>query len=176
MRRKPKPAPVDVPLTPKQRLLVEWYTSAECNLNGLEAARRAGYSGTDKALAVTATRTLHKPNVAAAVEAKMRKALAGAEVTVEAVLRRLTVLGEEARAAGQFASATRCTELHGKYLKMFTDRIEHVASIEDVSTDQLTTLLREIAERSNIDFSGILAGNAAGERRLPDPAGAPKAH
>lgn len=173
---KPHANPAEVPLTGKQRLFVEWYCSAEVNLVGSEAAKRAGYSGTANVLKVTANRTLNKPNVKAAVEAKLKKALAGAEVTVESIIRRLTLLGEEARSDGQYASAVRCAELQGKYLKMFTDRIEHVGTIEDVSTEQLLALLREILEGSALDIRGILAGIAEGDRRLPHLPGAPTAH
>jgi hypothetical protein len=127
-------------------------------------------------LKVTACVTLAKPHVAAAVQVKLAKALAGSEVTVEAVLRRLQVIGDRALADGQYAAAARCAELHGKYLKMFTDRIEHVGTIEDVTTDQLTALLGEIVERGAIDFSRLLTRDEAGQRCLPDPAGAQKAH
>jgi phage terminase small subunit len=173
---KPRPDPAAVPLTAKQRLFVEWYCSAEVNMVGIEAARRAGYTGNPNVLGVTANRTLNKPNVKAAIEAKLKKALAGAEVTVESILRRLTVLGEEARAETQYASAVRCAELQGKYLKMFTDRIEHVGTIEDVSTERLVELLRESLERGGLDIRGILAGIAGGDGVLPDRPGAPTTH
>ena len=173
---KPRPDPATTKLTNRQRLFVEWYCSAEVNMKPTEAAKRAGYTGKPNVLAVTANRTLNKPNVKAAIEAKLKKALAGAEVTVESIIRRLTQLGEEARAVEQYSSAVRCAELQGKYLKMFTDRIEHVGSIEDVSTERLVELLREILERGGLDIRGILAGVAGGNGGLPDLRGAPTTH
>lgn len=52
-------------LTAKQRLFVEHYMSC---LNGVEAARLAGYQGNYYALAAVASENLKKPNIAACIQ------------------------------------------------------------------------------------------------------------
>jgi phage terminase small subunit len=130
-------------------------------MNGTEAARRAGYKGTDKTLAVVASENLSKPNVRKMIDERLEKALSGSDVTVEAVLRRVQVIGDKALESEQYASAAKCAELHGKYLKMWTERIEHVQTIEDVSTEELVRLMREIAENGGIDLIRLIAGDGA---------------
>lgn len=46
-------------------------------------------------------------------------------VTVENVLKRLDYIEELALKKGDFATATRCEELKGKYLAMFTDKVKN---------------------------------------------------
>lgn len=162
--------------TPKQHAFVHWYCAAAVNMNGTEAARRAGYKGSDNTLAQVARENLSKPHIKAEVEKRLEKALSGADVTVEAVLRRLSVIGDKALEAEQYASAARCAELHGKYLKMFTDRIEHVNSIEDVSTEELVRLFHEIVEAGGIDLAQLTAGDGAESGHLPDSAGTQTTH
>lgn len=54
-------------LTEKQRKFVEAYMG-KANGNATEAARIAGYSGSESVLAVTGFENLRKPNIAAAIE------------------------------------------------------------------------------------------------------------
>ena len=164
------------PLTAKQSSFVHWYCSAAVNMNGTEAARRAGYKGNDKTLAVVGSENLAKPNVRKAIDQLLEKALSGADVTVEAVLRRVSVIGEQALEAGQYASAAKCAELHGKYLKMWTDKIEHVSNIDDVSDAELVRLLHEIAEKGGIDLNRLIAGDGAADSDVPGAPGAPTTH
>jgi hypothetical protein len=145
--------------TPKQEAFVHWYCSAVVNMNGTEAARRAGYAGSDNTLANVASENLRKPYLRAAIDKRLEKALSGADVTVEAVLRELDALGAKASEAGQYGAAIRASELKGKYLKMFTDRIEHVQSIEDMGTDELVRLFHEIREAGNVDLLRLLEGD-----------------
>lgn len=160
-KRPPKIDPKDRPLTGKQEAFVKWYVSGVVNFNGQEAARRAGYSGNDNTLRAIASETLTKPNVAAAVAKAKAKALSGADVTVENVLRKLIVIQEKALDAGQYAPAARCTELLGKYLKMFTDRIEHVVDIDEMSLEELQGLLLEVTEKGGVDLGKLLAGHGS---------------
>ena len=60
-------------LTYKQRLFVEKYLG-EANGNAVEAARRAGYGGTDGGLRVRAARLLAKANIRAAIDARLDEA------------------------------------------------------------------------------------------------------
>ncbi len=53
-------------------------------------------------------------------------------------------------------AAVRCLELQGKYLKMFTNKIEHVPTIEDASTEELIELLRDVIQTGNLDIKRLL--------------------
>ena len=141
--------------TDKQKAFIKWYTSAAVKLNGTEAARRAGYKGNDKTLAATAIENLGKPRIREEIDRILGEAMAAADVTIEKVLRELQITYERASEAGNFSAAVRCLELMGKYLKMFSDRIEHVQTIEEVPIEKLTQLLREIAESGGIDLLDI---------------------
>jgi len=162
--------------TLKQAAFISWYCSAVVNFNGTEAARRAGYAGNNVTLANVATENLQKPYIRAEIDKRVAKALSGADVTVEAVLRRLQVIGDKALEEGKYGDAIRAAELHGKYLKMFTDRIEHVQSIEDISTDELRHLLVEIMEAGQIDIRGLVAKDDTGNGVGPDSQGTQTTH
>ena len=156
---KAKPvAPEDRPLTDKQKLFVKWYVSDIVNLNGTEAARRARYKGSDNVLAVVAHENLRKPNIRKAVDAALEQAGKDAGITVESTLRKLSQIRELAIEKGQLSPAARCTEAQGRYLKMFTDRIEHVSTIDDLSLSDLKRLLQQIQEESGIDLAALTAG------------------
>ena len=87
----------------------------------------------------------------------MTEALKGAEITVQKVLDDLEAQRHEAKKDRNHASAIRCSELQGKYLKMFTDRIEQVGvPLEDMSVDELRGQLRELVKRANVDLVELL--------------------
>ncbi|MBF0109260.1 MAG: hypothetical protein HQL76_08800 [Magnetococcales bacterium] len=65
----------------------------------------------------------------------------------ERILEELMRLREEAATAGQFTAAVRATELIGKHLSMFVDRVEHKGEI-----DFATRLMS--ARRRNHETSG----------------------
>ncbi len=169
-----KPAPRKWTL--KQRAFVTWYVSAEVRGNGTEAARRALYRGNDSTLAQVAAENLRKPHIGEEILRLQKEYLKSANVTIEKVLADLETQRLEALDAKQYAPAVRCSELQGKYLKMFVDKIEHVQTIEDVSNDELVRLLREIVEVGGIDLIGLLAGSEPAGGLLPDPGGAPTTH
>lgn len=176
-RKKPaKIAPENNQLTPKQMAFCKWYVSGLCNFNGVCAARKAGYKGNDATLAVIASENLRKPNVAAEIKRRKAKALSGANVTVENTLRKLTVIGEKALDAGQFAPAARCAELEGKYLKMWTDRIEHVQDVENMPLEELEALLLEVTEKGGVDIGRILAGVRSRDGNGDNPSRDKKPH
>ena len=172
LRRKSKPRP----LTDKQMAFCRWYVSGVVNLNATEAARRAGYKGNDNTLRSVGGENLTKPAIRAEIDKRLAKAMSGADVTVEHVLRRLSVIGEKALEDRQYAPAAKCAELHGKYLKMFTDRIEHVQDVEDMTTVELVRLLTEVCEVGGIDLLDLIAGNGPDDRGLPDPPGSQATH
>lgn len=169
---KPKGAPKPRPLTAKQLAFCTWYVSGAVNMNATEAASRAGYKGSRHQLQVIGAQNLLKPMVRAEIDKRMAKAMSGADITIEAVLRDLVVIGEKALEAGQYAPATRCAELKGKYLKMFTDRIEHVQDVEDMTLEELQALLLEVTEAGGVDLGAILTGDGPdhgdGDTRPPN--------
>ena len=179
-KKPPKPRPSaddpDKPLTGKQKAFVAWYVSEICNFNGVEAARRAGYTGTYNTLRAMASENLAKPNIRKAVDEATKKALDGADVTVEGTLRDLRQVYLMAIEAGQYSAAKGAAELRGKYLKMFTDRIEHVETIDEVSTEDLVDLAREIAEANKIDLGQLLKGNEPDNGHAPDTSGDQTTH
>ena len=132
-------------------------------MNATEAARRAGYKGNDKTLQVVGAQNLLKPMMKTEIDARLADALSEAQVSVESTLKRLTVLGNEAQATGQYAPAVRCAELHGKYLKMWTDKIEHVQDVEEISDGELVRLMEEIAEAGNVDLNKLFAEHGSGD-------------
>ncbi len=143
-------------LTKKQELFVSWYVSSEVSLNGTEAARRAGYKGSDNTLASVATENLRKPAIREKIDRRLKVANAGAGVTIEWILKELQATYERATDDRKYSVAVRCLELQGKYLKMFSDRIEHVQTIEDVTTEGLVQLIREVSESGGLDLIGLL--------------------
>lgn len=175
-KKKPRKLPVPRILTDKQMAFCVWYTSAAVNMNATEACRRAGYKGNDNTLATVGAENLTKPAIRAEIDKRLAKAMSGADVTVEHVLRRLSVIGEKALEDRQYAPAAKCAELHGKYLKMFTDRIEHVQDVEDMTTVELVRLLTEVCEVGGIDLLDLIAGNGPDDRGLPDPPGSQATH
>ncbi len=170
-----KPAP-ERDMTLKQRSFCTWYVSAEVSGNATEAARRAGYKGSEKQLAVIGYENIRKPKIASEIAKLEKEALKGADVTIEKVLRDIEDERIQALAAGQIAPAVRCSELQGKYLKMWVDKIEHVQTIEDVSIEELVRLLHEIAESGNIDLTRILEGHAPADGVLPPDKGNKTTH
>jgi len=173
---KPKGKPKPRPLTDKQRWFIHWYCSAEVSMNATEAARRAGYKGNDNTLSAVGNENLGKPAIRKAIDHQLKQAMKGADVTVEATLRRVSTIGDKALAAGQYASAAKCAELHGKYLKMWTERIEHVQTIEDITDAELVRLIREIAEAGGIDLTRLIAGDGAQDGSIPAAPGVPTTH
>ena len=143
-------------LTAKQAAFIKWYCSSAVNMNGTEAARRAGYRGNDRTLAAISIQNLGKPMIREEVDRRIAKATAAANVTIERVLWELQVTYERASEAGKYSAAVRCLELQGKYLKMFLDRIEHVQSIEETSTADLIQLIREITKSGSFDLAKLM--------------------
>ena len=171
-KMKPKGKPKSRPLTNKQMAFCVWYVSGAVNLNATEAAARAGYKGNRHQLQVIGAENLSKPMIRAEIDKRMAKAMSGADITIESVLRDLVVIGEKALDDGQYAPAARCAELKGRYLKMFTDKIEHVMEIEDMPLDELERLLVELVGSGDVDLGELFArhgsGHGAGDSPPPN--------
>ena len=173
---KPRGRPRARKLTDKQMAFCIWYVSAAVNMNGTEAARRAGYKGNANTLSTVAVENLLKPAIIAEVDKRMAKAMSGADVTVEYVLRRINILGEKALQLEQMSPAVRCAELLGKYLSMWTDKIEHVVDYEDMSTEDLVRLLKIVTEAGGVNLGELLAGDGSDDGRVLDLAADPTKH
>jgi len=63
------------------------------------------------------------------------------ELSVPKVLYNLEEIRKTAMRRGYLGVALRAVEHQGRYLKMFVDRIEHLHTVEDASTTELTELL-----------------------------------
>lgn len=121
-------------LNPKQKMFVAEYL---VDLNATQAAIRAGYSA--RTAKEIGHENLTKPHIAAAIQAAQQKRAERVQVDADWVLKRLidisdrcmqaeAVLDREGNPTGEFrfdaAGANKATELLGKHLKLFTDKIE----------------------------------------------------
>jgi phage terminase small subunit len=113
-------------LTPKQRRFIEAYSG-----NGTEAARLAGYKGTDAVLGQVAYENLRKPEIAAAIKAReeteSRALIANRAARQEfwtSVMR--GTLGDS---EVDMSARLKASELLGRSEADFTDKQEHSGSL-----------------------------------------------
>lgn len=142
--------------TAKQQAFIDQYCSAAVNCNATEAARRAGYRGNENTLGTVGNQNMQKPAIRREIDKRLKDAIAGTTVTIQKILWELQVTYERASEAGKYSAAVRCLELQGKYLKMFSDRIEHVQTLDSMSMEDLVKLLHEIADNGNIELTSLL--------------------
>jgi hypothetical protein len=143
----PRKTTAKTPLTPLQHRFVIAYTSQDWLYNGMAAAKAAGYSGNDRTLASQANQAMHKPNVWSAIERRLNAIYNRVGLTIENVLRDLEITRQGAIRDRRWDTAARCSELHGKYLKMFVDRVEHIRTVDDATTDELVGLLSQLVDK-----------------------------
>ena len=106
-------------MTDKQAAFVREYL---IDSNGTQAAIRAGYK--ENSANEQAARLLTKDSIRQAVEAGLKKKTKKCELTAEKVLKDLESLKKGAKKAKQFAAAIRASELQGKHLQMFVDKLD----------------------------------------------------
>lgn len=107
-------------LTPKQQRFVEEYL---IDLNATQAAIRSGYS--EKTAKSVGHENLTKPDIQKAIAEAQEKLSNKAQVTVEMVVQGLLNEAKDL-SEGSTQSARVAAWAHlGKYLKMFTDKVEH---------------------------------------------------
>ena len=106
-------------LSVKRRKFAQEYI---VDLNGLQAAIRAGYS--KRSASVTATRLLADANVQAEIQRAMDIRAKRTSITADYVIKSISEVSDEARTAGEFSAALKGYELLGRHLKLFTDRVE----------------------------------------------------
>lgn len=107
-------------LNPKQERFCQEYI---IDLNGKQAAIRAGYS--ERTAEVQASQLLTKLKVKEKIAELQKKTSDKLELTAEKVLRDIENLRNKAEADNQLSVALKASELQGKHLKLFTEKIEH---------------------------------------------------
>lgn len=95
---------------------------ADLKADGKAAAIRAGAS--PKRAHATACEWLKDPRVQAVIARKRARLANKLELTAESVLRDLAESRDLARYFGQMSAAVRASELLGKHLGLFKDRVE----------------------------------------------------
>lgn len=124
-------------MTPKEQRFVDAYAG-----NGTEAARVAGYAGSDGVLSQTAYRMLRKAHIAQAIKARQTKTSAKLIATRED---RQTFWTEVMNDRTELMNnRLRAAELLGKSEADFVERHEHSA---DSSFAELLRLARARAQR-----------------------------
>ena len=141
-------------LNQRYKLFVDFYTG-EHLFNGTQSCKAAGYKGSDNVLAVQARRLLRNNHIKDAIAESFLEAQRNTKITPDKILSDLEKQREGAIRDGQWAAANKATELMGKHLKMFADRVDHVHSIDETTTEDLAALLGELV--SNIDDEHIRA-------------------
>jgi hypothetical protein len=111
-----------VALTAKQQAFVEAYCG-----NATEAARKAGYKGTDATLSVTGHQLLRNPKVRAAIEARRAPESAGRIATREERQAFWTrVMRDE---SVDWQHRLKASELLGKSEVDFAERLQHEGGV-----------------------------------------------
>lgn len=109
--------------------------------NATQAAIRAGYSA--KSAYSQAHDLLRKPEIMEAIEALENAAAARAGITVDAIVERLNNIASN---PGEKASdRIRADELLGKYLGMFTEKVQMSGSL-NTGADKLADILAQLKD------------------------------
>ena len=111
-------------LTPKQARFVAEYL---VDTNATQAAIRAGYSS--KTADVQGPRLLGNAGVREAIAAGTAKIATKLELSAESVLTDIVRIATSAENVGDLSVALKGRELLGRYLKLFTDRLEHSGAV-----------------------------------------------
>ncbi|MHC4637817.1 MAG: terminase small subunit [Planctomycetota bacterium] len=130
-------------LTAKEEAFCVAYTTigSETFSNGTKSAEEAGYA--EKSARTQAWRMLRKEHIKKRIRELYDKNMEENMVTVGSVLANLDHDRQMARKNHQYSIATRCTELEGKYLAMFTDNInQKTEQTEPLQADELEELQR----------------------------------
>jgi phage terminase small subunit len=97
------------------------------DLNATQAAIRAGYSA--KTAALIAHENLTKPNIQEAIQKAQLERAKRLQRTADDVLADIRRIGQKAEETGEFNPALKAAELEGKYLGMFTEKVESSGEI-----------------------------------------------
>lgn len=111
-------------LTPQQELFAQHVASG---LNQSEAYRRAypkSANAKSKSVAEMASQLAAKVNVSSRIEELKLVAAKNACLSIEKVLRDIERVRRTAENAGDLKAALKASELQGKHLKMWTDKVD----------------------------------------------------
>ena len=135
-------------LTAKEEAFCVAYTTigSETFSNGTTSAIEAGYA--EDSARTQAWRMLKKEHIKKRIRELNDKNMEDNMVTVGSVLANLDHDRQMARKNHQYSVATRCTELQGKYLAMFTDNIaDKTEPPPKPLTDEEKAIYREAARK-----------------------------
>lgn len=126
-------------ITPKQRKLIKYYIQYPDD--PMKACQKAGYN---PASIISARAIIHKTKKKA--ELTMQKELSNAQLSADWIVRKLVDLTNTAK---KDSDKIRSLELLGKYLKIFTDKVEvsggvsnsYEFKVKDMSDDQLERII-----------------------------------
>ncbi len=135
-------------LTAKEEAFCVAYTTigSETFSNGTKSAIEAGYA--EDSARTQAWRMLRKEHIKRRIRELYDKNMEDNMVTTGSVLANLSHDRQMARKNRQYSVATRCTELQGKYLAMFTDNISDTTEqVPEPLTDEEQAIYREAAQK-----------------------------
>ena len=125
-------------MTAKQRAFTVEYMKDK---NATQAAIRAGYS--EKTARNIASELLTNPNVQKAIEELEKAAQAKAGITIEKIVERINRIAEDPNTLPR--DRLKADELLGKYLGMFTERVEMKGQL-DTTVSKLDGILNQLKE------------------------------
>lgn len=123
-------------LTVKQQAFVDAYCGAAQG-NATEAARMAGYKGTDRALQVMGSQNLSKPIIAAAIKEHADKVASSRILTIEQMQEMLSGIAAKAATVGDSQIAINAIKELGKMRGAYIERKEVTVSAQVSNTTKV---------------------------------------
>jgi phage terminase small subunit len=170
-------------MTDLQKRFVLAYCSDAFLFNATAAAKKAGYgANSPHAFEQIGYQNLRNPKIHAAITKVFNEVYATANLSIEKVLLDIEMTRVQSMRRGLYSVAAKCSELHGKYLKMFVDRVEHVRTVDDATEEELAQLLKNLVGKLDGDgadfLSGIgrIGGGEPAESGGADSSGTPTTH
>jgi len=116
-------------LTHKQQAFVDAYCGASKG-NATDAARRAGYKGSDRALQVMGAQNISKPIIAAALATRAAQVASSRIMTIEQMQEMLTDIAAQAALNGDAQIAINAVKELGKMRGAYIERKEVTVSAQ----------------------------------------------
>lgn len=123
-------------LTLKQQAFVDAYMG-ESKGNATDAARRAGYKGSDVVLASVGAENLRKPQVAAAIEQRRQQLDSSRILTIEQMQEMLSHIAAKAATVGDSQIAINAIKELGKMRGAYIERKEVTVSAQVSNTTKV---------------------------------------